>query len=62
MFNLEKIIKLSMEEGGLDIETHNLQVVVVGVCEDYSCAGELDDWSICFCEVYALVLAESLCY
>ena len=60
MFSVEEIIKLSMEEGSLDIETHNLQVMVVGVCEDYSHAADLDDWSVCFFEVYALALAGSI--
>ena len=54
LFDIEEIIKFSIEEGGFDIETHDFVVVVVGICENYLHTGEFDNWSICFCKVNTL--------
>jgi len=62
LFNIKEITKLSMEKGGLDVEAHNLVVVIVCICEEYPRAGEFDDRGIHFCKVHTLSLTKSLRY
>ena len=51
-----------MEESGLDVEAHDLIVVMVCIRDDDPHAGHFDNRSICFRKIYPLALAESLCH